>query len=82
MSPAAAVPEQRHHPVVADAPCAWRTSTSWPGPTPRGVRQELDDLLARLAGELPALSDTITRDYLSHAQASRHFASQSLAQGV
>jgi uncharacterized circularly permuted ATP-grasp superfamily protein/uncharacterized alpha-E superfamily protein len=40
-----------------------------------GVRQELDVLLARLEAELPALSDTITRDYLSHAQASRQLAS-------
>ncbi len=40
-----------------------------------GVRQELDVLLARLEAELPALSDTITRNYLSHAQASRQLAS-------
>jgi uncharacterized circularly permuted ATP-grasp superfamily protein/uncharacterized alpha-E superfamily protein len=40
-----------------------------------GVRQELDTLLARLEAEVPALSDTITRDYLSHAQASRQLAS-------
>jgi len=39
------------------------------------VRQELNDLLKRLEAELPVLSDSITRNYLSHAQASRQLAS-------
>jgi uncharacterized circularly permuted ATP-grasp superfamily protein/uncharacterized alpha-E superfamily protein len=40
-----------------------------------GVRGDLDRLLRRLEAELPILSDTITRNYLSHAQASRQLAS-------
>jgi uncharacterized alpha-E superfamily protein len=40
----------------------------------RGLRQGLDELLTRLEAELPVLSDTITRNYLSHAQASRQLA--------
>ena len=40
-----------------------------------GIRQGLDEMLKRLEGELPVLSDTITRNYLSHAQASRQLAS-------
>jgi len=36
-----------------------------------GIRQELDVVLKGLEADLPVLSDTITRDYLSHAQASR-----------
>jgi uncharacterized alpha-E superfamily protein len=41
-----------------------------------GRRIELDGLLARLEADLPALSDTITRSYLSHLQASRHLAAR------
>jgi uncharacterized alpha-E superfamily protein len=37
-----------------------------------GARPRLDALLSRLEGELPALSDGITRSFLSHLQASRH----------
>ena len=43
-------------------------------PDATGHRAELDALLARLEAELPGLSDTITRSYLSHLQASRHLA--------
>jgi uncharacterized circularly permuted ATP-grasp superfamily protein/uncharacterized alpha-E superfamily protein len=39
-----------------------------------GRRTHLEALLARLAADLPALSDSITRNYLSHLQASRHLA--------
>jgi uncharacterized circularly permuted ATP-grasp superfamily protein/uncharacterized alpha-E superfamily protein len=39
-----------------------------------GLRADLDSLLRRLEAELPVLSDTITRNYLSHAQASRQLA--------
>jgi uncharacterized alpha-E superfamily protein len=44
------------------------------GANDHGVRQGLDELLSRLEAELPVLSDTITRNYLSHAQASRQLA--------
>jgi uncharacterized alpha-E superfamily protein len=40
-----------------------------------GVRGDLDALLEGLGADLPVLSDTITRNYLSHAQASRQLAS-------
>lgn len=43
-------------------------------PDADGRRTELDALLARLELELPGLSDTLTRSYLSHLQASRHLA--------
>jgi uncharacterized alpha-E superfamily protein len=39
-----------------------------------GVRYDLDELLKKLTTDLPVLSDTITRNYLSHAQASRQLA--------
>jgi len=39
-----------------------------------GCRTNLEELLARLAADLPALSDSVTRNYLSHLQASRHLA--------
>jgi uncharacterized circularly permuted ATP-grasp superfamily protein/uncharacterized alpha-E superfamily protein len=39
-----------------------------------GCRTHLEELLKRLAADLPALSDSITRSYLSHLQASRHLA--------
>jgi uncharacterized circularly permuted ATP-grasp superfamily protein/uncharacterized alpha-E superfamily protein len=39
-----------------------------------GVRRDLDALLRRLEAEMPILSDSITRNYLSHAQASRQLA--------
>ncbi len=39
-----------------------------------GVRRELEDLLARLQREIPVLSDTLTQNYLSHLQPSRHLA--------
>ncbi len=38
---------------------------------PGGKRPKLDELLSRLAEDLPALSDAITRSYLSHAEALR-----------
>jgi hypothetical protein len=37
-----------------------------------GVRPMLRDLLHHVAGWLPILSDTITQQYLSHLQTSRH----------
>jgi uncharacterized alpha-E superfamily protein len=40
----------------------------------QGNRPHLDTLLTRLMAELPALSETITHRYLSHAQPSRHLA--------
>lgn len=40
-----------------------------------GRRSHLATLLTRLLTDLPALSDTITHHYLSHAEASRHLAS-------
>jgi uncharacterized circularly permuted ATP-grasp superfamily protein/uncharacterized alpha-E superfamily protein len=40
----------------------------------QGSRPHLDTLLTRLRAELPALSETITHHYLSHAQPSRHLA--------
>jgi uncharacterized alpha-E superfamily protein len=39
-----------------------------------GHRPHLDALLTRLTTELPALSETITHHYLSHAEPSRHLA--------
>jgi uncharacterized circularly permuted ATP-grasp superfamily protein/uncharacterized alpha-E superfamily protein len=39
-----------------------------------GVRVDLDDLIQRFETDLPVLSDTITRSYLSHATASRQLA--------
>ena len=41
-----------------------------------GRRPHLQALLSQLGSELPALSDLITRNYLSHLQTSRHLASQ------
>jgi uncharacterized circularly permuted ATP-grasp superfamily protein/uncharacterized alpha-E superfamily protein len=40
-----------------------------------GLRSRLYDLLTTLAKGLPELSDTITQQYLSHLQTSRHLAS-------
>ncbi|MGE3540170.1 MAG: circularly permuted type 2 ATP-grasp protein [Candidatus Tectimicrobiota bacterium] len=42
----------------------------------RGERRrgQLDAFLARLLTDLPALSDTVTNHYLSHAESSRHLA--------
>jgi uncharacterized alpha-E superfamily protein len=37
-----------------------------------GTRPQLNELLGRLASQLPTLSDSITLNYLSHLQASRH----------
>lgn len=37
-----------------------------------GRRLQLDEFLARLRQDLPALSDTITHHYLSHAESTRH----------
>ena len=37
-----------------------------------GTRPHLEELLGRLAAELPGLSESITRHYLSHLQTSRH----------
>ncbi|MFO0949832.1 MAG: circularly permuted type 2 ATP-grasp protein [Isosphaeraceae bacterium] len=42
---------------------------------PTGHRPELERLLTGLEAELPLVSDTLTRNYLTHLQASRHFAS-------
>ena len=42
---------------------------------PNGDRPHLIELLARLAADLPALSEAITQNYLSHLQASRHLSS-------
>ena len=39
-----------------------------------GVRDRLDDLLARLAGHFPALSDVLTHHFLTHVQAARQLA--------
>ena len=39
-----------------------------------GKRTSLDELLGRLTGSLPSLSDVITQAYLSHLQVSRHLA--------
>jgi uncharacterized alpha-E superfamily protein len=39
-----------------------------------GRRPALEELLAKLTRELPGLSELITQNYLSHLQASRHFA--------
>jgi uncharacterized alpha-E superfamily protein len=46
-------------------------------PDGTGARSSLDVLLGRLGAELPVLSDTLTRSYLSHLQPSRHLASSS-----
>jgi uncharacterized alpha-E superfamily protein len=43
-------------------------------PDSAGARLRLDSLLGRLGAELPVLSDTITRNYLSHLEPSRHLA--------
>jgi uncharacterized alpha-E superfamily protein len=40
----------------------------------RGHRPHLEELLGRLAADLPALSDSISRNYLSHLQEPRHLA--------
>ena len=37
-----------------------------------GVRHQLENLLIRLQKELPVISETITQNYLSHLQPSRH----------
>jgi uncharacterized circularly permuted ATP-grasp superfamily protein/uncharacterized alpha-E superfamily protein len=42
----------------------------------QGDRPLLEQLLGRLATDLPALSDSVTRSYLSHLQASRHLAGE------
>jgi len=42
--------------------------------THAGTRPALQDLFDRVAAVLPALSDTITQQYLSHLQTSRHLA--------
>ncbi len=39
-----------------------------------GARDRLDDLLARLGGHLPALSDVLTHQFLTHVQAARQLA--------
>ena len=39
-----------------------------------GVRDHLDDLLTRLAEQLPLFSDKITENYLTHVQAMRQMA--------
>ena len=39
-----------------------------------GVRTHLDDLLTRLAEQLPLFSDKITENYLTHVQAVRQMA--------
>jgi uncharacterized alpha-E superfamily protein len=39
-----------------------------------GVRPHLEELLKRLQREVPTLSDTLTQNYLSHLQPSRHLA--------
>jgi uncharacterized alpha-E superfamily protein len=38
-----------------------------------GHRRDLQELLARLEGEIPVLSDALTRSYFSHLQLSRQF---------
>ncbi len=43
-------------------------------PNADGVRDRLDDLLARLAGHFPALSDVLTHHFLTHVQAARQLA--------
>jgi len=37
-----------------------------------GIRHQLENLLFRLQKEVPVISDTITQNYLSHLQPSRH----------
>ena len=44
---------------------------------PDGRRSELDAFLAEFENELPRLSDTLTRTYLTHLHASRQYASHS-----
>ena len=44
-----------------------------------GRRSHLETLLTRLRTDLPALSDTMTHHYLSHAEISRHLAASVLA---
>ena len=41
-----------------------------------GRRTQLDAFLAQLSQDLPALSDTITHHYLSHAESTRHLSRQ------
>jgi uncharacterized alpha-E superfamily protein len=41
-----------------------------------GRRTQLDAFLAQLNQDLPALSDTITHHYLSHAESTRHLSRQ------
>ncbi len=41
-----------------------------------GKRSQLDAFLAQLSQDLPALSDTITHHYLSHAESTRHLSRQ------
>jgi uncharacterized alpha-E superfamily protein len=40
----------------------------------QGRRSRLEAVLSQLLAELPALSDTITQHYLSHAEPTRHLA--------
>jgi hypothetical protein len=43
-------------------------------PDSTGSRPRLEDLLLKLGLDLPVLSDTVTRRFLSHLQPSRHLA--------
>src|SRR5207244_2310284 len=43
-------------------------------PDAQGNRPQLEELLSILVNSLPALSDAISRHYLSHLQPSRHLA--------
>jgi uncharacterized alpha-E superfamily protein len=47
-----------------------------------GPRPRLKELLDRLAGDLPALSDSITHNYLSHLQIARHLAGADGVEGA
>jgi hypothetical protein len=46
-----------------------------------GYRAQLDALLMELLTDLPALSDTITHHYLSHAEPTRHLAQREGQEG-
>ncbi len=51
-------------------------------PNHKGDRDRLDDLLGRLAGHFPALSDVLSHHYLAHVQAARQLAALSFGEAI
>ncbi|HVS35114.1 MAG TPA: circularly permuted type 2 ATP-grasp protein [Gemmataceae bacterium] len=51
-------------------------------PNEDGDRDRLDDLLGRLAGHFPALSDVLSHHYLTHVQAARQLSGPSFGEAI